>query len=272
MAESSPARIPLRTSLKGKFPFRLGTSSYIIPADIVPNVRHLAGVVDDIELILFESADFSNLPSPRVLGELAELAAANGLSYTVHLPLDIELGALDPAHREKSARVARRVIDLTRCLNPFAWVVHHTLPPGLDPVAQRNEWLQALDQSTRDMLASGVDPARFCVETLSFPYDWVWPVVEEHGLSVCLDIGHILLCRYDLSAYIRTYWSRTRVVHLHGIYDGQDHRDLGGLDIHIPRLLVSSCARDRQERVVTLEVFSEQDLARSLDVLEGVIA
>ena len=32
----------------GRLPFRLGTSSYIIPADILPNVDFLKDKVDDI--------------------------------------------------------------------------------------------------------------------------------------------------------------------------------------------------------------------------------
>ena len=40
-----------------KYPFRLGTTSYIIPADILPNVIYLSDQVQDIELILFEVDD-----------------------------------------------------------------------------------------------------------------------------------------------------------------------------------------------------------------------
>ncbi len=49
-------------SLKNRFPFRLGTTSYIIPADLMTNVRLLSPLVDDIELVLFEADDESNLP------------------------------------------------------------------------------------------------------------------------------------------------------------------------------------------------------------------
>ena len=35
-------------------PFRIGTTSYIIPDDILPNVRFLAGRVKDVELVLFD--------------------------------------------------------------------------------------------------------------------------------------------------------------------------------------------------------------------------
>ena len=50
------------------YPFRLGTTSYIIPADILPNARYLAGKIRDIELILFEVDDGpNNLPSTEVI-------------------------------------------------------------------------------------------------------------------------------------------------------------------------------------------------------------
>ena len=66
----------LRKSLKGCFPFRLGTVSYIIPDDILPNVRYLADAVDDIELVLFESDELSNIPDEAAIAELADIAGA----------------------------------------------------------------------------------------------------------------------------------------------------------------------------------------------------
>jgi hypothetical protein len=53
---------------------RIGTTSYILADDILPNVRYLAPLVDDIELVLFESEGMSNLPSKQVIEELAALA------------------------------------------------------------------------------------------------------------------------------------------------------------------------------------------------------
>jgi len=37
---------------------------------------------------------------------------------------------------------------------------------------------------------------------------------------------------YDLAAYLQRYLWRCRVVHLHGIRDGRDHRDMGSLAGH----------------------------------------
>ena len=59
------------------YPFRLGTTSYIIPDDILPNARYLAGKVRDIELILFEVDDGpNNLPAPEVIDELSQIAGS----------------------------------------------------------------------------------------------------------------------------------------------------------------------------------------------------
>ena len=98
------------------FPFRLGTTSYIIPDDILPNARYLADKVRDIELVLFEVDDGSNnLPPPHVIDELAELARQYDMTYTVHLPLDLKLGD-DSSDRDISVIKAKRVIDCTRNL------------------------------------------------------------------------------------------------------------------------------------------------------------
>ena len=88
------------------FPFRLGTTSYIIPADILSNVRYLAGKVRDVELVLFDVDDgMNNLPSPDEIEQLLMIASQTDLTYTVHLPLDLRLAEGDSIDK------ARRVID-----------------------------------------------------------------------------------------------------------------------------------------------------------------
>src|SRR6266542_4798324 len=106
------------------YPFRLGTTSYIIPDDILPNARYLADKVSDIELILFEVDNGpNNLPSPEVISELSQIAIQHDLTYTVHLPLDLKLGD-DGAEHDQSLVKAKRVIDCTRRLDPWAYVLH----------------------------------------------------------------------------------------------------------------------------------------------------
>ncbi len=59
-------------------PFRVGSTSYVYPDDILPNVEQLAakGDVDDIELILFEVDDGpNNLPNAATVQKLSDIAA-----------------------------------------------------------------------------------------------------------------------------------------------------------------------------------------------------
>ncbi|MDD4302147.1 MAG: cobamide remodeling phosphodiesterase CbiR, partial [Sphaerochaeta sp.] len=101
---------------------RIGTTSYIIPDDILPNVRYLADKVDDIELVLFESEEMSNLPDEKTIRELARLGESHGLSYTVHFPLDIYPGSADLDERMRFMRTVERIISLTEPLDPFGYV------------------------------------------------------------------------------------------------------------------------------------------------------
>jgi len=119
-------------SCKQRFPFRFGTTSYIIPADIIPNVEFLKERVDDIELVLFESDEFSNLPSASDMKKLAALAAESALTYSVHMPLDTYLGHIDRVERERSIGNCLKIMELTRDLPKSAYVVHFEAGPGID--------------------------------------------------------------------------------------------------------------------------------------------
>jgi sugar phosphate isomerase/epimerase len=253
------------TSPKRRFPFRLGTTSYIIPDDILPNVEFLAGRVDDVELVLFESDHVSNLPDAAAIARLRAIAEADDLTYTVHLPLDARLGAGAEAVRRESVQMCVRVAGLTEPLDPFAYVVHLD-PPG--PGEDRAGWRAALRRSAGDLLAGGIEAGRLCVENLSYPFEDVEDIVAEFGLSVCVDVGHVLLGGGDLAAHLDRHLPRCRVMHLHGIVDGWDHRSAGALGPQTLGLLRERLMVDA-ERVVTLEVFGREDFEDSLRTLEG---
>ncbi|MBN2315559.1 MAG: sugar phosphate isomerase/epimerase [Sedimentisphaerales bacterium] len=260
--------------LKGCFPFRLGATSYIVPDDLVPNVAYLADKVDDVELVLFESHEISNLPEPEEIETLASLADDHDLTYTVHLPLDADLGSGDETVRQRSVEKCQKVIRLTKTLDPFAYVIHlYGRRPGQEPADDVMSWKAALNQSIEQLLYDGPAPGTFCIETLGYPFDLVWDLVQSHDLSVCLDVGHIILSGFDLVEYLNTYLSRCCVVHLHGIYDGRDHCDIGGLSNHILKLMVSRLriTAAEKQRVLTLEIFNQDDFERSLDVLRGFV-
>lgn len=255
-------------ALKQAFPFRLGTSSYIIPADLVPNVEYLAPQVDDVELVLFESDEISNLPDAAAVDRLAALAAAHGLTYTIHFPLDIDLASPDPDVRERSVGKCLRIVASLGRLRPFAYLLHLPTPP--EGEADRPGWQARVAESLEALLAGGLAPRDLCAETLGYPFEYAAPLVERYDLAVCLDIGHLLLGGYNLREHLAAYMPRTRVIHLHGIIGGRDHQDLTGLDPDdLEAILAAARSGDPADRVVTLEVFSEGDLERSVEVLQS---
>ena len=67
---------------------------------------------------------------------------------------------------------------------------------------------------------------------------------------------------------MKRWLDRTKVLHLHGVRRGEDHVSLAFLDPQVRRTLWEALAVPSRSRVVTLEVFSEEDLEDSLRVLE----
>lgn len=259
---------------KGKFklPFRLGTTSYIWPDDILPNVRQLAPLVDDVELVLFESDEYgSNLPGEELIAELCRLAQAHSLTYTVHLPLDLRLGD-DDSMRHPSLDKARRVIERTQSLEPFAYVVHLD-GKAIQHDAHRDGWAHWQSQAARSLeqvTQWASDSARVCVENLeNYDPTAFEPVLHQTGVSRCVDVGHLWLQGIDPLPRLRQWQTRTRVVHLHGIGE-RDHQSLAllppdKLDAVVQHLLQAMTG------VVTLEVFGVDDFLSSLSALEAAV-
>jgi len=257
-------------SIVQNYPFRLGTTSYIIPDDILPNARYLAGKVRDIELILFEVDDGpNNLPSPEVIDELSLIAQDNDMTYTVHLPLDLKLGD-NGSERDQSLVKAKRVIECTRGLDPWAYVLH------LDGKSVRTSTDAELikrwqDQSVRalEIVSEWVGSAeKLAVENLeTYPLDFIQPVLDYIPVSRCVDIGHLWLDGHDPVPYLQSAMPRTRVIHIHGLAE-RDHRSLAFMPQEKVRAVWDELISARYAGVLTLEIFSEEDFVSSLEMIE----
>jgi len=255
-------------SLREGFSFRFGTTSYIIPDDIIPNLHHLHKRVLDVELVLFESDAFSNLPEPSDVNAIRRLGLEAGLTYTVHLPLDVHLGSPDEAERIASVGKCRRVIERMGPVEPFAWILHlHGDRRGDPPTDDQKRWVEQNRKSLAELLASNIVPRRVCIETLDYSFDRVAELVEMFDLSVCLDIGHLLVTGRNVDAYLSDWFDRAKVFHLHGVRpDGTDHAHIRYLPDGLMEDLVSRLMDLPEDdvRVVTLEVFGEADFEKSV--------
>lgn len=253
--------------LKRAFPFRLGTTSYILPAAILPNIRFLGPYLDEVELVLFESGGENNLPSMEEIQEMASVAHELDFTYNVHLPTDLFLGDTDPLVRKQACLTALRFYRRTLPLEPTTYVLHLDRR-GTDGrgVQDKEALLNWLRESLKTLVDHGMDPSLTAVENLDYPLEWIAPIVEAMGMAFCLDVGHILIYGFDLDEYFQNYLDKTTMIHLHGILNGRDHRGLEGIsnenwDVILPAL-------SDFKGGVSVEVFSLEDLRSSMRAMD----
>ena len=247
-------------SLKQRYPFRLGTTSFIYPADYASNVRLLAPFVDEIELLLFES---HHLPSKEEIDGLADLAETQHITYNVHLPMDIELAGVTAEIRRQSIDAVASAMDRVAPLRPTTQTLHLTFnrsDPNPNGVGQ---WQHlAVESLTELLMRSGIAPRRISLETLDYDPLWLKPVVEALDLSVCVDVGHVILYGFDLQQVLDSFAARTTILHLHGVAEGRDHLALTQMRLD-HRNTISSFLRGFTGSV-SIEVFNLKRLKASL--------
>lgn len=258
---------PPLQNYRGKFPFRLSTTSYILPDRITPNVLFLGPSLDEIELVLFESEGENNLPDEEEIEALKALSSQQELSFNVHLPIDIYLGDRSEEVRAKGISALKRVIERTHPLHPSTYTLHLSLR---DRNGQDEEdipsWRKRLIKSLEKIDEWGIPSKQVSIETLGYPFEWIEDFVRDFGFSICLDLGHLLLYGLNIERYIERYLSQTTIVHLHGFQNGIDHLGIDHLDEETVDLVLSRLKH--YTGVLSIEVFSLKDLSNSLKVLE----
>lgn len=248
-------------------PFRLGATSYIVDAGLLENAAFLCDKVQDMQLVLFDLPDGpSNLPDAATVATLAELAARHSFSYTVHLLDDVQLG--ERGHGlHSSLQRAQMLIDRTRSLQPWAYVLHLDGRSVRDATntAALQQW-HADSVIALDLLAGWTTQReQLAVENLeSYPPEFVTPVVTEADVRRCVDVGHLWLDGHDPLPHLAAAFEHMRVVHIHGLHGGRDHQSLA----HTPPAqldpVVGFLLQRHYSGVVTLEVFGEEDFSTSL--------
>jgi sugar phosphate isomerase/epimerase len=250
--------------------FRTGSTSYVIPDHIVPNVEFLGPLVDDVQLVLFETDEYgSNLPDPGQIARLNELAEEHDLTYTVHLPLDLRLGD-DGGDGHVSLIKARRVIEATRGLSPHAYTLHLD---GRRLMSEHDDgvithWQEASGRAL-ELVSEWLDePEKLGIENLeAWDPEAFAPLLDILPVGRTIDVGHFWLQGIDPLAHLERWIDRANVVHVHGIAE-RDHASLTHVPVEdLDR--VTAFLMENFSGVVTLEVFNLPDLTSSLDMLAG---
>ncbi len=270
--------------LRGR-PFRLGTDSCVIEADLVENVRRLAPLADDVMLILYDCG-VSNYPDPEQVKILKDIAVAEDLSYTVHLPSALGGIEVSASWEESCYAQVMRSAEATADLNPKSFVWHWESESfGESPSGDIPRWLDALRRIASRVVSSGVvEPRKLCVETLSYPFGIILPMVREFGLSVTLDIGHVWKAGWETAPLLRELLPFTRIAHIHGVKGAgcEDHQSLRMTPEAKAREFLKTfcaygggevlpCGLRAGERALTIEVFSPDDFCQSADMIIDIL-
>ncbi len=245
---------------------RIGTTSYVFPDRIIPNVERLANLVDDIELVLFEGKNYSNLPTDEEIKTLTKLSKEFHISYTVHLPIDLDICSSDNEFRKFSVTRITDIIRLTLPLNPSAYILH--LPRN--HIQCEEKWFHNTKESLSYLFAEfGSD--NIAIENLSYPVKYILPIIREFDFRLCLDISHALSCKDRWEDIINENFDRIDVIHLYA-HRGKEHVGLhrtkrGFVESVISKILsLGFCG------ILTLEVFSEEDFFESKRIVEEGIS
>jgi sugar phosphate isomerase/epimerase len=272
-------------------PWRLGTTSYVIDADLVGNAAHLAqhgggtraGCITDMQLVLFDLPDGpSNLPDATTIAELARIGRRAGLTYTVHLLDDLApLEMATDATTDTTTGLSRNadLIARTRALDPHAYVLHLDGRGLRAGTLDATTWATGLRAALRQLVQLVDEPRRLAVENLEgYAPDLVMPFAEQMGISRCVDVGHLWRDGIDPLPYLAQAAHCTTVVHLHGVArpgsgdKAVDHCALSHTPPAQLDALLRQLAAQRYTGVLTLELFGPDDLAVSLDALEAALA
>lgn len=256
--------------------FRLGTTSFIFPDHIIPNVEKLGKFFDEIEILAFESRPKKVLPSKEDVKQLLYLSQKLNLTYNIHLPDDVSLTGDSSQKRVKAADTIKQVIDLFSPLTPTTHTLHLQMPldieKGRGDQKKLKKWEDNIRYGLGALLSDIQDPGIVSIETLDYPFSFVEKLVEEFNLSVCIDIGHGIRFGHDFLKTFEIHKSRTPILHLHGVdFSGEKRKDHTALD-NLPEKHFQKVQKvlNNFEGVVSLEVFNLENLNRSLIFLSKV--
>lgn len=257
----------LPKSYKGIFPFKIGTTSFIYPDSYVQNVKMLAPYLDEIELIFFESAPDS-LPSRDEIKALLFLSNEYDISYNIHFPLDIFLGAKDGSIRHFAVETIKQIVGLTAPLAPSTFTLHLVYDETTMETEPLKNWQDRTYHCMNQLISSGINAKKISIETLNYPLEWIENILMDFNLSVCLDLGHLILYGLDLNDVFERYKNKTSIIHLHGADENRDHEALDLLSKSDLRTIYKILKQFTG--IVSIEVFSYDHLNTSLKYLENV--
>ena len=214
------------------------------------------------------------------------------LSVSVHLPY-LQLNPASPLeeYRQVSVKAVNGVINACRGLDVKKFVIHLT-SEFEDSIMffpiEENAKKALIDiaasqakKSMSDILKeTKLPPEVFALENLEvFPFDYLYPIVEEFGISVCFDMGHWGLNGFMPDDFLKKFGiNRIGEMHIQDMSEKRtdlrttvrnEHRPLGTGILNPAGFFSSLIGNGQFSGPLIIENRSKEDLITSLDYLKS---
>jgi sugar phosphate isomerase/epimerase len=137
----------------------------------------------------------------------------------------MDLASINENIRLASVESIRQAVELVKPLFVEAYVLHlwgnttiqisNLMVESLQKETFSEAVLSQADKSL-NQIKEFINPYNICVETLEAPdFDFALPLIEQHGVSICLDIGKLAWQGGGEISFLERNLERIREIHLH---------------------------------------------------------
>ena len=195
-----------------------------------------------------------------VMEKFVEMKREKELTYTVHLPIwSVEPSSPNDYIRTASVKSTVQSIEIAEVLEPECYVLHSTgalaaeftrlnLPEQYKELVNRCMLLNATNSIEEILSETDLPPRKHALENVEFPFGLTRELVDQFGLSICFDTGHLLAGysgEYSVMGFLEKNWDKIAEIHLHDGFrrekDGnvvvRDHQPLGSGDLPISEFM-----------------------------------
>jgi sugar phosphate isomerase/epimerase len=234
---------------------KLASSSYIWQADIVTNIKKLKDYVKGIQILFFEMSDEQQMDNPIDVEELIRFKKKYGLTYFIHMPLNIDFYS----NISETIKKNKPIIDIGEKIGVDYYVFHIEENP-------ESNYNKICLENIKKFLNICSIKEKFLIENISNNFDFLDYFINKLNINLCLDIGHLYQQNIDLSI-IENYKDKIKLVHLHDLNnDGNDHYYLNNIERNKQAILLLNKINYRG--YVILEIFSKEYFFKSLEFLK----
>lgn len=243
---------------------RLAAPSWVFPGGIAENCAFLAGKVQEVGLLFFESASALAYGAEELPPSLASLP----LSWHVHLPSDLPWTEQNTGARE----VARICLKLMNKLD-FIGVKRAVLHPPHGARLTGSAFIALLESFVVYWCNSGRNSRDILLENLPEQRpEELLAAARACDTSLCLDLAHYIMSGANSGTLPDGFMERVRLLHLCAPANGNKkghHHPLTALNSDEWRMGREICRAAAPDVVFMLELFNWTDFVDSLPVLKA---